>query len=122
MTASGSVGTSSTSRLSVDLVLSSGATDLNITAGTDVFLDLTGLLRERCRLTPDRFFLGGTIQTPGQINIMLENTVQDTRQRHAGSVSLPVSCSSTAVSATPFSGNAPLLIHTSSRTTHRPHW
>ena len=80
--ASGSVGTS-TNRLSVNLVLPDAQTDLNITAGGNVFLDLTGVLRED---QTDPTFLGGTIQTPGQIDLLLEPIIEDIGALPAGSV------------------------------------
>ncbi|HEV3341569.1 MAG TPA: hypothetical protein VG125_14480, partial [Pirellulales bacterium] len=82
VTASGSVG-ASTSRLSVDLVLPYAQTDLNITAGGNVYLDLSGVLRET--LT-DPSFLGGTIQTSGLIDLLVEPIVEDVAALPAGSV------------------------------------
>ncbi len=76
VTAGGSVGTS-TNRLSVDLVLPYAQTGLNVTAGADVFLDLTGVLREALPPGTVPTFLGGVIQTPGQINLLLEPIVED---------------------------------------------
>jgi hypothetical protein len=72
--AAGSVGTSS-SRLNVDLVRTSGQTGLDIEAGADVFLDLRGRLRATGVTEP--VFQGGTIQTAGQIDLLLESAVQD---------------------------------------------
>ena len=85
----GSVGTGS-SRLNVDLVRSSGQTGLNVEAGkvqpapqvvlspppsNDVFLDLRGRLR--ATNVGNSIFRGGIIQTPGNIDLLLESAVQD---------------------------------------------
>nr|MCU0709909.1 hypothetical protein [Pirellula sp.] len=82
----GGVGSSS-SRIDVDLVLPFAQTDLNVDAGADVFMDLTGRLRSDS--FPVAEFQGGAITTAGNIDLLFQpSVVETTPQSNAGNASV----------------------------------
>ncbi|MCH8252313.1 MAG: hypothetical protein IID36_07670, partial [Planctomycetes bacterium] len=76
LVSAGSIGAGAR-RLNVDLVRSTGRpTDFDLEAAGDVWLNLTGRLRDT--VAANALFAGGTLDTTGEMDILFQSSLQET--------------------------------------------